>query len=438
MHVRRHGGRRYHKTAFLFLAKFGNSPLCARRANPNLLMLTRELDFDLPPELIAQTPIEPRDAARLLHLNCATGALTHHVVRDLPDLLRAGDLLVLNDTRVLRARLHGQKPSGGRVEALLLKEERADARGADVWEALLKPSGRLQIGGELWFRGQENGRQIVARAQLLERREAAWLLQFSCDDGRPLRELLPVLGEVPLPPYIHERADEARYQTTFARQNPTENPLDSAAAPTAGLHFTPELLQRLENRGIERVFITLAVGAGTFRPVKVENLDEHSMHAEEFWIAPAVAARINAHKAAGGRVVAVGTTTVRALESAARASKDNVARDDAPNSSHVAAGAGETRLFLQPGAPFYIVDALMTNFHLPRSTLLALVAALVQNKRARALNALAKSEKSANGENSSTDTAVSGIGLSMTQRAYREAVNCRYRFFSFGDAMLIE
>ena len=398
-------------------------------------MLTRELDFDLPPELIAQTPIEPRDAARLLHLHCATGEITHGNVRDLPDLLRAGDLLVFNDTRVLRARLHGQKPSGGRVEALLLKEERADARGADVWEALLKPSGRLKIGGELWFRGQENGRTIEARAQLLERREAAWLLQFACDDGRPLRELLPALGEVPLPPYIHERADEARYQTTFARENSAENPLDSAAAPTAGLHFTPELFERLEARGIARVFITLAVGAGTFRPVKVENLDEHSMHAEEFWISPEVAARINAHKAAGGRVVAVGTTTVRALESAARQSK----------SSHVEAGAGETRLFLQPGAPFYVVDALMTNFHLPRSTLLALVAAFVQNRRARDLktslneeNTEEQGRKSANGENSSTDNNVSGSGLAMTQRAYREAVNCRYRFFSFGDAMLIE
>ena len=400
-------------------------------------MFTRELDFDLPSELIAQTPLEPRDAARLLRLKCATGALTHHSVRDLPELLRAGDLLVLNDTRVLRARLHGQKPSGGRVEALLLKEERADARGADVWEALLKPSSRLQIGGELWFRGEENGRAIAVRARLLERRDAAWLLQFAGDDGRPLRELLPALGEVPLPPYIHERADEARYQTTFARENPAENPLDSAAAPTAGLHFTPELFARLENRGIERAFLTLAVGAGTFRPVKVENLDQHSMHVEEFWIAPEVAARINAHKASGGRVVAVGTTTVRALESAARAGNSSHAAD----SSHVEAGAGETRLFLRPGAPFHVVDALMTNFHLPRSTLLALVAAFIQNRCERESGALTKGEKSvedSNGENSSTDRNNSGIGLSLAHRAYREAVNDRYRFFSFGDAMLIE
>ena len=390
-------------------------------------MLTSELDFDLPDELIAQTPLEPRDSARLLHLNCADGALTHQIVRDLPDLLRAGDLLVLNDTRVLRARLFGQKPSGGRVEALLLKEERADARGADVWEALLKPSGRLQIGGELWFRGEENGRVIEARAQLLERREAAWLLQFTCDGGRPLRELLPVLGEVPLPPYIHQQADEARYQTTFARQNPAhdsdENPLDSAAAPTAGLHFTPELFERLESRGIERVFVTLAVGAGTFRPVKVDNLDDHAMHVEEFWISPAVAQRINAHKAAGGRVVAIGTTTVRTLESAARQNAAN----------RVEAGAGETRLFLRPGAPFYVVDALMTNFHLPKSTLLALVAAFIEGKLKREKNG-----KNANGENSSTDRDDDENGLSTTHRAYREAVENRYRFFSFGDAMLIE
>ena len=422
-------------------------------------MLTRELDFDLPAELIAQTPLEPRDAARLLHLSCADGALTHHIVRDLPDLLRAGDLLVLNDTRVLRARLRGHKPSGGRVEALLLKEERENASGAEVWEALLKPSARLQIGGELWFRAEN----IEVRARLLERREAAWLVQFESSDGRPLRELLPVLGEVPLPPYIHQQADEARYQTTFARDSQSENPLDSAAAPTAGLHFTPELFERLESRGIGRVFVTLAVGAGTFRPVKVENLDEHSMHAEEFWIAPDAAQRINAHKAAGGRVVAIGTTTVRALESAARQSANG----------RVEAGAGETRLFLQPGAPFHVVDALMTNFHLPRSTLLALVAAFVrfkfesarasdnpsqnlasdaQNPNAESSNASASNagasnagEMSAgetglrpNGENSSTKSGDGDIGLRLTHRAYAEAVSSRYRFFSFGDAMLIE
>lgn len=390
-------------------------------------MLTRELDFDLPPELIAQTPLEPRDSARLLCLNSAAGTLTHRIVRDLPDLLRAGDLLVLNDTRVLRARLQGQKPSGGRVEALLLKEERVSEHGLDVWEALLKPSARLQIGGVVWFRGEENGAVIAVRAELMERRDAAWLLKFSSNNGRPLRELLPVLGEVPLPPYIHEKADEARYQTTFARAKPDmdsdENPLDSAAAPTAGLHFTPELFERLEQRGIERVFVTLAVGAGTFRPVKVENLDEHDMHAEEFWISPEVAARINAHKKAGKRVVAVGTTTVRALESSARSNEKSV----------VVAGAGETRLFLQPGAPFYIVDALMTNFHLPRSTLLALVAAFVESRLGQAKNA-----ENSNGENSSTKSIVDGGGLSITQRAYREAIANDYRFFSFGDAMLIE
>ena len=390
-------------------------------------MLTRELDFDLPPERIAQTPLEPRDAARLLCLNSADGALTHRIVRDLPDLLRAGDLLVLNDTRVLRARLQGSKPSGGRVEALLLKEERASEQGLDVWEALLKPSARLQIGGVVWFRGETDDQTIAVRAELLERRDAAWLLQFSSNNGQPLRELLPILGEVPLPPYIHEKADEARYQTTFAREkldaDSDENPLDSAAAPTAGLHFTPELFERLQQRGIERVFVTLAVGAGTFRPVKVENLDEHDMHAEEFWISPEVAARIHAHKTAGGRVVAVGTTTVRALESAART-----------NSSHVvAAGAGETRLFLQPGAPFYVVDALMTNFHLPRSTLLALVAAFIESRLSRAKNG-----ENSNGENSSTKSIVGGDGLSITQRAYREAIANDYRFFSFGDAMLIE
>ena len=394
-------------------------------------MLTSELDFDLPTELIAQTPLEPRDAARLLHLDCADGVLTHHVVRDLPDLLHAGDLLVLNDTRVLRARLHGNKPSGGRVEALLLKEERDSEHGFDVWEALLKPSARLQIGGVIWFRGEIDGQVLAVRAELLERRDAAWLLQFSANTGQPLRELLPVLGEVPLPPYIHEKADEARYQTTFARENPSadadENPLDSAAAPTAGLHFTSELFERLRSRGIERVFVTLAVGAGTFRPVKVDDLDDHDMHVEEFWIAPEVAQRINAHKAAGGRIVAIGTTTVRTLESAARQNE----------SGRVEAGAGETRLFLRPGAPFYVVDALLTNFHLPRSTLMALVAAFVESRKNGKLEP-EKSVENSNGENSSTGEENGEDGLATTHRAYREAIENRYRFFSFGDAMLIE
>ena len=387
-------------------------------------MLTRELDFDLPPELIAQTPIEPRDAARLLHFDRASGALSHRAVRELPQLLRAGDLLVFNDTRVLRARLRGAKPSGGRVEALLLKEH--GVRGADVWEALLKPSARLKVGGELWFGEAE----LRVRAQLLERRDESWLLQFFPPPGQNLRDLLPVLGEVPLPPYIHAKTDEARYQTVFAREANTPHALDSAAAPTAGLHFTPELLQRLESRGIARALVTLGVGVGTFRPVKAENLDDHAMHAEEFWISDAVAAQINAHKAAGGRIVAVGTTSVRALEGAARNGK-------------VQAGAGETRLFLRPGAKFQIVDALLTNFHLPRSTLLALVAAFIeagQNTKQNGQNSgLSRASEggNANGENSST-TGSGGTGLETTQRVYREAISHRYRFFSFGDTMLIE
>ncbi len=388
-------------------------------------MLTRELDFDLPPELIAQTPIEPRDAARLLRLQRDRGGgglITHHFVHNLPELLRAGDLLVLNDTRVLRARLHGAKPSGGRVEALLLKEH--SARGADIWEALLKPSARLRVDGELWFRGEDsNGETVEVRARLLERRDESWLLQFFPPPGRDFRGLLEILGEVPLPPYIHAPSDDARYQTVFARTDIKDEPtLDSAAAPTAGLHFTPELLAQLEARGIPHVTITLGVGVGTFRPVKVENLHDHAMHAEEFWISPSVAARINAHKAKGGRIVAVGTTTVRTLEGAARDGK-------------IRAGAGETRLFLRPGARFQIVDALLTNFHLPRSTLLALVAAFIENGFGS--GALPESVEYANGENSST-VASGGDGLVMTQRVYQEAIARRYRFFSFGDAMLIE
>lgn len=357
-------------------------------------MLASELDFELPSQLIAQTPAEPRDAARLLHLRRATGALSHRFVRDLPSLLRAGDLLVFNDTRVLRARLRGHKPSGGRVEALLLKEH-----ARNVWEALLKPSQRLQIGGEVeWGAGDS---RVAAR--LKERRGAAWILEFAPENGADVRELLPVIGEVPLPPYIQTQAPEERYQTTFSRSKTDGNPLDSAAAPTAGLHFTPLLLQRLAQQGIESAFVTLAVGAGTFRPVQSATLEAHAMHSESFEISEAAAAQINAQKRRGGRVVAVGTTTVRTLESAAN------------ERGEVALGARDTQIFIRPGTRFRCVDALMTNFHLPRSTLLALVAAFCEN-----------------GENGSKS------GLATVHAAYAAAIAQGYRFFSFGDAMLID
>lgn len=361
-------------------------------------MLSAELDFELPPHFIAQTPIEPRDAARLLRLDAQSGALSHHHIRDLPAILRRGDLLVFNDTRVLRARLLGFKSSGGRVESLLLREI-----APNRWEAMLKPSARLQIGATVKL-GHD---AIWVEAKLKNRLDSTWEIAFQLPDDQNIRDWLPQIGEVPLPPYIKEKAPESRYQTTFARQREGQNPLDSAAAPTAGLHFTPQLLEKLRENGIESAFVTLAVGAGTFAPVKVENLNDHPMHAEAYEISPAVAAQINAHKASGGRVVAVGTTAVRTLESAAHDGK-------------VASGWNQTRLFLRPGADFRIVDALITNFHLPRSTLLALVAALVENCAKK-------------GENSSSRSGVSTI-----RESYAHAMENNYRFFSFGDAMLIE
>ena len=362
-------------------------------------MLASELDFPLPDELIAQTPAEPRDSARLLVLKRENEAISHHFVRDLPDLLRRGDLLVFNDTRVLRARLRGFKPSGGRVEALLLKE-----MARNRWEALLKPSQRLKTGGEVEFVAPDDS--IRVKARLGERQNEAWQVEFFPEAGRDLRELLPVLGEVPLPPYIHQNAGEERYQTMFSRLKTQGNPLDSAAAPTAGLHFTPELLQKLAEKGIETEFVTLAVGAGTFRPVQSETLEEHQMHREEFWISPQAAQRINAQKARGGRVVAVGTTTVRTLESAAN------------EQGQVEPGEADTQIFIRPGYHFRCVDALLTNFHLPRSTLLSLVGAFAQQNQ--------------NGENGSKR------GLATIQTAYAIAIAQRYRFFSFGDAMLID
>ena len=363
-------------------------------------MLASDLDFFLPPHLIAQTPIEPRDAARLLHLHAQNERISHHFVRDLPEILRAGDLLVFNDTRVLRARLHGFKPTGGRLEALLLREIERNR-----WEAMLKRAGRLSIDTVVEFASPDGQTRVSAR--LLARHDETWHLEFSPPNGADLRDFLPVLGEVPLPPYIRHSAEEARYQTTFSRLKTEGAPLDSAAAPTAGLHFTPELLHKLAQKGIDSAFITLAVGAGTFRPVQTQTLEEHRMHFEEFEISHLAAQKINAQKARGGRVVAVGTTTVRTLESVAS------------ENGEVRAGEAKTDIFIRPGHHFRCVDALMTNFHLPCSTLLALVAVLVE-------------QKMRNGENGSKS------GLAAIHAAYAHAIENNYRFFSFGDAMLIE
>lgn len=337
--------------------------------------LVADYDYVLPPELIAQEPVEPRDMSRLMVVRRASGELEHRRFRDLVEYLDPGDLLVLNDTRVLPARLVGRKATGGHVEVLLVKH-----LGGDRWEALAKPSRRLPPGTELTFGGRlrvvlEGYGSAQTRIVRLEADGDVW-------------EALHAVGQVPLPPYIERPlADPERYQTVYARHE------GSAAAPTAGLHFTEELFRRLDARGVRRAYVTLHVGIGTFRPVTVERVRDHVMHSEWYRVPPETAALVNETKAAGRRVVAVGTTSCRTLESAA-----------APDGT-VTPGAGETSLFIYPGYRFRVIDALITNFHLPRSTLLMLVAAFA--------------------------------GKELTDRAYREAVERRYRFYSLGDAMLI-
>ena len=362
-------------------------------------MLASDLDFFLPPELIAQTPVLPRDSARLLHVRCSPATSAHHIVRDLAHLLRSDDLLVFNDTRVLHARLHGHKVgSGGRVEALLLRELQPN-----LWQALLKPSARLRTGMEIEFASPRQPEPV--RARLEQRKSDSWWIRFLGEEN--VRALLPALGELPLPPYIHaDLADENHYQTIFARHDTPATPagaLDSAAAPTAGLHFTPELMERLRRQGVATAFVTLGVGVGTFRPIKTETLEAHVMHEEEFIVPDATARAIAEQHKLGGRVVAVGTTTTRVLESAAL------------GNGEVRAGYGKTSLFIRPGYRFQCVDALITNFHLPRSTLLAMVAAFIEH---------------GNGDARS--------GMPRLLECYVEAVSRGYRFFSFGDAMLIE
>lgn len=371
-------------------------------------MLASDFDFHLPPELIAQTPATPRDSARLLCLQRKNGELSHHIFRDLSELLRPNDLLVFNDTRVLRARLRGWKLNengerGARVEALLLSET-----SRNTWEVLLKPSARLKPQTPLIFASHDEKTEL--RATPVERLDESWILQFQPQNNADVREFLAQLGEVPLPPYIESRASsEDDYQTVYARkhstsstrnaENSNEN-LESSAAPTAGLHFTPELLESLRVRGVESCFVTLAIGIGTFRPMQTERVEEHTMHREAFEVSVETARKINAQKARGGRVVAVGTTTVRVLESAV--DKNGIVQN----------GFNATKIFIRPGSIFHVVDALITNFHLPRSTLLVMISAFAQQKTPN--------------------------GLAQIQNAYEAAVAKKYRFFSFGDAMLIE
>ncbi len=338
-------------------------------------MLLSDFDYELPEELIAQRPIEPRNASRLMVLDPVRRTIAHEKFFDLQKFLTAGDTLIFNDTRVIPARLIGRKSTGARAEIFLLR--RLDAV---TWETLVKPGRKIAEGAEFFF-GSELRCTVVGRTDFGGR-----IVKFSFSGV--FEEILDRLGETPLPPYIHEQlADSERYQTVYNRER------GSAAAPTAGLHFTAEQMRDLKNFGVNLGFVTLHVGLGTFRPVQVETIEQHQMHEEFYSIPPATADLIRETKLRGGRVIAVGTTSVRTLEAAAL------------DETSVAVGANSTKIFIYPGREFRIVDAMITNFHLPKSTLLMLVSAFA--------------------------------GRDFILQAYREAVAQRYRFFSFGDAMFI-
>ncbi|WP_392535364.1 tRNA preQ1(34) S-adenosylmethionine ribosyltransferase-isomerase QueA [Nostoc sp. C117] len=385
------------------------------QANLNKIFTSQEKDieldcsiagynYELPPEMIAQNPAVPRDSSRLLVVDSPTTGIEtaplHHIFHDLPTLLRPGDLLVMNNTKVIPARLYGHKSTGAKIQVLLLEE-----RQHNCWLALVKPGKSFKLGAKIFFEARGDGGDEgvggdklislspssphLLTATVLETDTATGgrLLQFDVPEGKSLVQLLEVFGEVPLPPYItaSEAADD-QYQTVYA-QYP-----GAIAAPTAGLHFTPELLQKLCDRQINQAFVTLHVGVGTFRPVEVEDVTTHQMHKEWIEVPTATVEQIRATKAAGGRIIAVGTTAVRALEGAAQ-------------SGNLEPFCGDTDLFIYPGYQWRVVDGLITNFHLPRSSLLMLVSALIG--RQRLLN------------------------------IYNEAIASGYRFYSFGDAMLI-
>ena len=333
--------------------------------------------YDLPQGLIAQDPLEDRSSSRLLVLNRETGEREHRIFRDIVEYLRPGDCLVVNDTKVIPARLMGEKEgTGAGIEVLLLKRKEGN-----VWETLVKPGKKARPGARILFGGGLLKGEVVDVVE-----DGNRLIRFEYEGI--FEEILDQLGQMPLPPYItHQLKDKNRYQTVYAKHD------GSAAAPTAGLHFTPELLRQIEEMGVHIAHVTLHVGLGTFRPVKVENIQEHHMHSEYYVVEEDQAELINRTKAQGGRVIAVGTTSCRTLESAS--SEEGVLK----------AGSGWTDIFIYPGYRFRMIDALITNFHLPESTLMMLVSAFA--------------------------------GRDQIMAAYEEAVKERYRFFSFGDAMLI-
>lgn len=341
-------------------------------------LLKSDFYFELPEELIAQDPLADRSGSRMLMLDKTDGRIEHHIFKEIVDYLRPGDCLVLNNTKVLPARLSGRRENtGGSIEVLLLKR-----KGDDVWETLVKPGRKAKPGTRILF-----GDGCLQAEVLDVVEDGNRLIRFSYEGI--FEEVLDRLGEMPLPPYItHKLQDKNRYQTVYARYE------GSAAAPTAGLHFTKELLQKISDKGVDIAYVTLHVGLGTFRPVKADNILEHHMHAEYYQVTEEAAGKINRAKASGGRVICVGTTSCRTVESAAG--------DDGT----LKAGCGNTEIFIYPGYRFKVLDCLITNFHLPESTLVMLVSALA--------------------------------GREHVLHAYEEAIRLKYRFFSFGDAMFIK
>lgn len=341
-------------------------------------MKTSDFYFDLPEELIAQDPLEDRSSSRLLVLNKETGSITHKVFKDVKEYLKPGDCLVLNNTKVIPARLIGEKEgTGAKIELLLLKRLEGD-----IWETLVKPGKKAKPGTRIVFGG---GLLVGEITEVIE--DGNRHIKFYYEGI--FEEILDQLGQMPLPPYIHHQLqDKNRYQTVYAKYE------GSAAAPTAGLHFTQDLLEELKDMGVIVASVTLHVGLGTFRPVKVDDVTEHHMHSEFYQVLPEEAEKINAAKREGRRVICVGTTSCRTIESAA------------DENGVVQAGSGDTDIFIYPGYKFKVLDCLITNFHLPESTLLMLVSALA--------------------------------GKEHIMDAYKEAVEMKYRFFSFGDAMFIQ
>lgn len=335
-----------------------------------------DFDYDLPEECIAQLPVEPRDSSRLMVLDPSNHTIEHRRFFQLGDFLKQGDVLIFNDTRVIPARLVGARDTGGKVEVFLLRQ-----MDKDQWEALVKPGKKMRIGSVVHF-GEELSCEIVAHTDFGGR-----IVRFIYDGI--FEEILDRLGNMPLPPYIHEKLeDRERYQTVYSRVK------GSAAAPTAGLHFTESLMEELRRKGVQFGFITLHVGLGTFRPVHVDTIEDHVMHSEFYSVPTEAAELIRSAKKDGRRIIAVGTTSIRTLEAAAS------------STGTVEAGSGWTNIFIYPGYEFKVVDAVITNFHLPKSTLIMLISAFA--------------------------------GRAFTMEAYRTAVAEAYRFFSFGDAMLIQ